>query len=115
MAIVTSIARGDICLVAVPGDYGKPRPAVIVQTDLLNATHDSVIVCLLTSHLTDAPAFRLDLEPAPSTGLRVRSQIMVDKLATVRRDRVRDRIGALDDAARLRLDRTLALVLGLAG
>jgi mRNA interferase MazF len=109
------IERGDICLVAIPGDYGKPRPAVVVQTDLLNATHASIIVCLLTSHVVDAAAFRLDVDPASPTGLQIRSQIMVDKLATIRRDRVRDRIGALDDDARLRLDRAVALVLGLAG
>jgi mRNA interferase MazF len=114
-AAATSIGRGDICLVAVPGDYGKPRPAVVVQTDLLNATHASIIVCLLTSHIVDAAAFRLDLDPAPSNGLQIRSQVMVDKLATIRRDRVQGRIGALDADARLRLDRALALVLGLAG
>jgi mRNA interferase MazF len=114
-AAANPIERGDICLVAIPGDSGKPRPAVVVQTDLLNATHASIIVCLLTSHVIDAAAFRLDLDPEPSTGLETRSQIMVDKLATVRRDRVRDRIGALDDDVRLRLDRALALVLGLAG
>jgi mRNA interferase MazF len=109
------ITRGDICLVAVPGDYGKPRPAVVVQTDLLNTTHASLIVCLVTSHVMNAPAFRLDVDATTSTGLHARSQIMVDKMATVRRDRVRERIGVLDDGARLRLDRALALVLGLAG
>ncbi|HET9360004.1 MAG TPA: type II toxin-antitoxin system PemK/MazF family toxin [Vicinamibacterales bacterium] len=109
------MTRGDICLVAVPGDYGKPRPAVVVQTDLLNATHASLIVCLLTSRFMNAPAFRLDVDATTSTGLQARSQIMVDKVATVRRDRVRERIGALDDGTRLRLDRALTLVLGLAG
>ena len=109
------LRRGDICLVAVPGDYGKPRPAVVVQTDLLNESHASLVLCLMTSRIVDAPRFRLTVDPAPSTGLRVRSQIMVDKIMTIRRDRLGDRIGAVDDETRLHLDRSLALVLGLAG
>lgn len=115
MPVAVPAKRGDICLVAVPGDYGKPRPAVVVQTNLLNATHTSVVVCLMTSRIVDAPGFRIDVEALPSTGLRVRSQIMVDKIATMRRQGIGDRIGALDDEARLRLDQALALVLGLAG
>ena len=109
------LSRGDICLAALPGDFGKPRPVVVVQTDLLNPTHSSVIVCLLTSHVLDAPSFRLDVDATPATGLQARSQVMVDKMATVRRDRLRDRIGTLDNGTRVRLDRALALVLGLAG
>jgi mRNA interferase MazF len=107
--------RGDICLVVAPGDYGKPRPAVVVQTDLLNPTHASIIVCLMTSEPVDAHRFRIDVAPAAATGLRVRSQIMVDKLATLRREKIGKQIGTLDDDTRSRLDRALALVLGLAG
>lgn len=87
--------RGDIVLVTVPGDYGRRRPAVVVQTDLLNDTHSSVLVALITSDLKDAPLFRLTLEPGPTTGLRSRSQIMVDKVLAVRRDRIGEVIGAL--------------------
>jgi mRNA interferase MazF len=114
-AAAAPVRRGDVCLVSVPGDLGKPRPAVVVQTDLINPTHASVIVCLVTSRVMNAPAFRLDVDATSSTGLQARSQIMVDKIAAVRRDRLRRRIGVLDDGTRLRLDRALALVLGLAG
>ena len=77
------------------GDYGKPRPAVIVQSDLSNATHNSMIVCLLTTELIDAPLFRMTLEPSADNGLRDRSQIMVNKLLALRRDRIRERISTL--------------------
>ncbi len=73
--------RGDIVTVAATGDDGKPRPAVVVQTDLLNDTHASVVVCLITSSLVDAPLLRLTVEPSERNGLRRRSQVMVDKLA----------------------------------
>jgi mRNA interferase MazF len=60
--------RGDVVTVAVTGDYGKPRPAVVVQTDLLNDTHASVVVCLVTSTLLEAPLLRLTVEPSPRNG-----------------------------------------------
>ena len=107
--------RGDIVLVVARGDYGKPRPAVIVQSDLFNATHASLLVCLLTSEIVKAPLFRLSLHPAPENGLLEVSQIMVDKLLAIPRHRVRDCIGAIDDATLLALNRCLALMLGLAG
>ncbi len=72
--------RGDIVTVAVSGDYGKPRPAVVVQTDLLNDTHASVVVCLVTSALVDAPLLRLSVEPSARNGLQRRSQVMADKV-----------------------------------
>lgn len=61
--------RGDIVLAVARGDYGKPRPAVVVQSDLFNSTHASLIVCLLTSELVDAPLFRLTIPPSPTNGL----------------------------------------------
>ena len=107
--------RGDISLAVARGDYGKPRPAVIVQSDLFNATHASVLVCLLTTDLIDAPLFRLLLTPAAANGLREQSQIMVDKLLALPRERIRERIGSADDETMLALNRALALMLGLAG
>ena len=74
--------RGDIVTVAMQGDYGKPRPAVVIQSDWLGET-DSVLVCLFTSTLRDAPFHRLTLEPTPESGLQVVSQVMVDKIMTV--------------------------------
>src|SRR5215467_10484352 len=67
--------RGDVVTVAAGGDYGKPRPAVIVQTDAFPASHASVVVCQLTSELVDAPDFRVSVDPTPENGLRVTSQV----------------------------------------
>lgn len=105
--------RGDVVTVAVAGDYGKPRPAVVIQTDLLNDTHASVVVCLVTSTLLDAPLLRLTVEPSPRNGLHQRSQIMADKLVTVRRGKIGARIGVLDEETMLGLSRALAFVMGL--
>ena len=107
--------RGDVVLAVARGDYGKPRPAVIVQSDLFNATHASLLVCLLTTDLVDAPLFRLSLAPSATNGLREVSQIMVDKLLALPRERIRERIGAVDDETLLGMNRALALMLGLAG
>jgi mRNA interferase MazF len=108
--------RGDIVTVSASGDYGRPRPAVIVQSDhLTQAQLRSVIVSLITSHIENAPAFRLDLEAGSTTGLRVPSQLMVDKLVTVPVEKVGKRIGRLDDETLVRLNRTLTFVVGLAG
>ncbi len=106
--------RGDVVIVAAAGDYGKPRPAVIVQTDAFPAMHSSVVVCQMTSELTDASDFRVTIEPNPETGLRTRSQVMADKPVTVRRDRIGRRIGRLGVAEIARLNVALAFVLGLA-
>jgi mRNA interferase MazF len=108
------MSRGDVVIVAAPGDYGKPRPAVIVQTDALPGTHASVVICQMTSDLAEAD-FRITIEPRPETGLRIRSQIMADKPATVRRERIRQRIGRLGAADMARLNAALAFVMGLAG
>lgn len=107
--------RGDIVTVSAAGGYGKPRPAVVIQSDYLtDADLASVILCPVSSQAGSAPAFRLGLEPAPGNGLKKQSQLMVDKLVTVRRSRVGKRIGRLDDETLLRLNRTLAFVVGLA-
>jgi len=105
--------RGDVVLVVVPGDYGKPRPAVAVQTDLVNDTHSSIVVCPITSHLLDAELFRLTIEPSSDNGLQKTSQIMVDKIVAVRRDKIREGIGNLDEKQMLRLESSMALWLGL--
>ena len=99
--------------VAMQGDYGKPRPAVVIQSNWLSDT-DSVLVCLFTSTLRDASFYRLTVEPMPENGLQVVSQIMVDKIMAVRRDKCSTVIGRLDDATILLLNQMLALVVGLA-
>jgi mRNA interferase MazF len=106
--------RGDVVTVAATGDYGKPRPAVIVQTVAFSAAHMSVIICQMTSELSDAPDFRITIEPSDANGLRAPSQIMADKPVTVRRERVGKTIGHLAAEDLRRLNVALAFVLGLA-
>ena len=106
--------RGDLITVAAPGDYGKPRPAVIVQTDAFPESHASVVVCQLTSELVDAPDFRVTVDPRPENGLRVMSQVMADKPVTIRRERIGKKIGRLSNQDMARLGAALAFVLGLA-
>jgi mRNA interferase MazF len=106
-------SRGDVVIVAAPGDYGKPRPAVIVQSDALPESHASVVICPMTSELVEAD-FRITIEAGPETGLRVRSQVMADKAVAVRRGRIGQRVGSLSAADIARLNVALALVMGLA-
>ncbi len=107
--------RGDVVVVAASGDYGKPRPAVIVQSDVFPETHASVIVCQMTSELVEAPDFRVTVDPSMENGLRMRCQIMADKPVTVRRERIGQRIGRLIASELARLNVSLAFVMGLAG
>ncbi|MCM0021896.1 MAG: type II toxin-antitoxin system PemK/MazF family toxin [Tagaea sp.] len=104
--------RGDIVTVALPGDFGKPRPAIVVQSDWLSES-DSVLVCLLTTTLRAAPLYRVDVEPASATGLRAPSQAMIDKLFAVRRAKCGNVIGRIDDTTTRALDRALSLAIGL--
>lgn len=106
--------RGDVVTVAAAGDYGKPRPAVIVQSDAFPENHASVVVCQLTSELADAPDFRVTIEPTAENGLRLKSQVMADKPVTVRRERIGRRVGRLGSQEMARLGIALAFVLGLA-
>src|SRR6516165_9787905 len=106
--------RGDVVTVAASGDYGKPWPAVIVQTDALPPQHASVVVCQMTSDGDDAPDFRVIVEPTPRNGLRTRSHVMADKPVSIRRSRVGRKIGHLDEGDIARLKVALAFVMGLA-
>jgi len=105
--------RGDVVMVTVAGDCGKPRPAVVVQMDLVNDSHASIVVCPVTGHLQDAELFRLTITPSPDNGLQKASQIMVDKIVAIRRDKIRKGIGFLDEEAMIRLNRSLAFWLGI--
>ena len=105
--------RGDLVIVAAAGDYGKPRPAVIVQTDAFPETSASVVICQLTSEMVDAD-FRITIDPSDNNGLRARSQIMTDKPVTVGRARIGQSIGRLNEGDRNRLNAALAFVMGLA-
>jgi len=107
------IHRGDIVICALSGDYGKPRPAVVTQSDLFNPTHASIVVCPITSHCVDAPLFRLPLPANNKTGLKRTSQIMVDKIVGIRSDRISQKTGALDAKQQTALDKAVKLWLGL--
>ena len=106
--------RGDIWTVAGGKDYaGKPRPVVIVQDDSFDAT-DSITVCPFTTDKTEAPLFRLPVEPNDRNGLRATCHLMVDKITTVPKTRVGSRVGRLDDEDILRLNQAVLVFLGLA-
>jgi mRNA interferase MazF len=105
--------RGQFVVVATSGDYGKPRPALVVQSDLFGEL-PSVVICPLTSTLRfDADQFRLEVEPSRENGLREVSQIAIDKITVVPAVKIGDVIGAADDALLLRVNRALALFLGI--
>jgi mRNA interferase MazF len=106
--------RGDVVTVALPGDFGKPRPALIVQSDLFNETHPTVTLLPLTSEIRSAPQFRITVEPSTANGLRLVSQIMIDKPMTFRRDKIREPFGRMDDETMLRVGRALAVWVGIA-
>jgi mRNA interferase MazF len=107
------VKRGDVVLLVAQGDMGKPRPGVIVQADELGDATSSVLVCPMSSEVTELHRLRPIVEPTANNGLRLRSQIMTDKINALRRGRVRQVLGSLDANASERLDSALLLVLGL--
>jgi mRNA interferase MazF len=107
------LKRGDLIVVAAPGDYGKPRPAVVIQSDWLKAT-DSVLVALMTSALMEAPIYRLQIEPTEANGLKVSSQVMVDKIVALPRTKCGRVLGRLDEDGLIALNHMLSVVIGLA-
>lgn len=107
------VRRGDVVTVAAKGHYsGKPRPALVLQSDLFSAL-GSVAICLFTTEILDAPLFRLTIEPSSSNDLQHVSQIMIDKIVTVPRETIGARIGILDRELMVRVDRSLAVFLGI--
>ena len=105
--------RGDLITIALQGDYGKPRPALVIQSDLFNE-HPSVTVLPVTSDLRDAPIFRVALEPGEKNGLTKRSQVMVDKAMTISREKTGEPFGRISDTEMLTVTRALAVFLGFA-
>jgi mRNA interferase MazF len=109
------VIRGEIRTAAAGNDYvGKPRPVVILQDDRFVATL-SVTVCAFTTDPTEAPLFRLLVQPDQVNGLHQASSLMVDKITTVRRSKLGERIGRLGDDDMVRLGRAIMVFLGLAG
>ena len=105
--------RGEIWAVSGAGYAGKPRPAVIIQDDLFDATA-SVAICVFTSNDTDLPLLRIPVSPSDNNGLRSVSRMMVDKITTVNRARLGKRIGRLEDTEMVRLERAILVFFGLA-
>jgi mRNA interferase MazF len=106
------VRRGEVVIVAPQGNYGKPRPALIVQSDALDAA-DSVLVVLFTSTLTEAPLYRLTVEPSGINGLKALSQLMVDKILAYPRAKCSPAIGRLEPNHLLALNAMLSVMIGL--
>ena len=105
--------RGDLVTVALQGDFGKPRPALVIQSDFF-ADHATVTVLPMASTVTQAPLIRLPIEPSSDNGLHEPSFVMVDKPMSIRVEKVGPRFGRLDDADMVRVNRALAVFLGIA-
>ena len=105
--------RGDLVTIALQGDYGNPRPALVIQSDFFSE-HPSVSILPVTSDLRHTPLFRIEIEPTEGNNLKKTSQVMVDNIQTVPCEKVRDAFGRLDDATMLSVNRALAVWLGFA-
>ena len=104
--------RGDLVPVVLAGAYGKPRPALVIQSDLF-ARHPSITVLPVTSELRPIETFRIAVDPTPANGLQLRSQVMVDKAHTIPRDKAGVPFGELDARTMTAVNRALAVFLGL--
>jgi len=105
--------RGDLVTIAMSGDFGKPRPALVVQANQFEE-HATMTVLLMSSTLVDAPLLRVTVAPSPGNGLRQTSQVMIDKAMTVRREKLGDTFGTIDANTLFEVERCLAVFLGIA-
>jgi len=105
--------RGDLVTMALVGDFGKPRPALIIRSDFF-AQHPLVAVLPITSDLEKAPLLRIPIDPTPANGLRKPSHVMIDVIQTVRREKIGKIIGHIDDETLMAVTRALAVFLGFA-
>lgn len=104
--------RGDFVTIAMQGDFGKPRPALVVQSDLFNV-HATVTVLLMSGSLIDAPLLRVTIQPDENNGLQKPSQVLIDKAMTVKRDKLGAVFGSANDKAMLQVGRCLAVFLSI--
>ncbi len=111
---MVELTRGEVVLVTLPGDYGRRRSAVVVQSDLFAPDFASVLVCPITSDPLQHSVARIALTPTAENGLPSTGSLMVDKVAAVPRARVFRSVGRLDDETLQRLDASLSLMLGVA-
>jgi mRNA interferase MazF len=107
------LKRGDVVVLVLPGDYGKPRPGVIVQGDRYSE-HPSITVLPLSTTITELDDIRLTVSPTVENGLREISQVMGDKIQTIPREKIGQVIGRLGADEMVAVDRALALFLGFA-
>lgn len=107
------MTRGDFVTVAMQGDFGKPRPALVIQADAFSA-HASVTVLPVSSQIVAAPLLRITVQPSAENGLQKPSQVMVDKTLTIRRDKIGPAFGRIDANTLIEVERCLALFLGIA-
>jgi mRNA interferase MazF len=105
--------RGTFVTVAMQGDFGKPRPALVIQANHFR-DHASVTVLPVTSLLVDAPLLRITVQPSPENGLQKPSQVMVDKALTVMRDKLGPAFGRIDEDTLVEVERSLTVFLGIA-
>ena len=103
---------GDLVTIALQGEFGKPRPALVVQSDLF-AEHSTITVLLLTSSLVEAPLLRVTLEPDGNNGLQKQSQVMIDKTMTIRREKIGEAFGFVNTEAMQTIRRLQAVVLNI--
>jgi mRNA interferase MazF len=106
--------RGDLVTIAVSGDYGKPRPALIMQADAFRSL-GAVTVLRLTSELHEWPTFRVTVQPSAENGLRATSQVMIDRAVSLPREKIGAAFGRLDDDTMRTVSRALVAFLGLEG
>jgi len=104
--------RGDMVTVALQGDFGKPGPALVIQSDAFTPTHETVVVLLVSSYVIDAPLFRVSIEPSEQNRLQQISQVMIDKVMTVRKERLGDVFGHLENRYVSEVNRLLAVFMG---
>jgi mRNA interferase MazF len=105
--------RGDFVTIAMQGDFGKPRPALVIQADQFDE-QATVTVLPVSSTLVNAPLFRITVQPSVGNGLQKPSQVMVDKAMTVKRDKLGQAFGRIDADAMVEVERCLAVFLGIA-
>ena len=108
-----NIIRGDIVICVVQGDYGKGRPALVVQSDLFNPTHASLTICPITSHLVESPLFRISLSPLPNNGLQKTSQIMIDKITSIKKEKIHQKLGNITPIELQAVDESLKIWLNI--
>lgn len=107
------MTRGDLVTIAMQGDYGKPRPALVIQANQFSE-HTSVTILPITSTLVAAPLLRVAVHPNAENGLRKPSQVMIDKALTVKRDKIGQSFGHISADTMVEIERCLAVFLGIA-